>query len=284
MSESSIARKFLDDAARRGYATAPVKTTRMPPGIPYIVLNEAAERFSYYGMTSILTVFMASSLLLDGAGHPAPMAQPDAKAAFHLFVSAVYFTPFLGAVLSDAFLGKYRTVFWLSIVYCLGHASLSMNSTRLGLGIGLALIALGSGGIKPCVSSNVGDQFGASNEHLMTRVFGWFYLAINIGAFFSQLWIPSLLANPKLGPPVAFGVPGILMLLATLAFWSGRKKFVHIPPSGGGLLRDAVSKEGRQTIGRLAILYIFFAVFWSLYYQTQSEWILQAARMDRHWL
>jgi POT family proton-dependent oligopeptide transporter len=281
LSAPAIAEKFLQSAARRGYLTAPVKTARMPPGIPYIVANEAAERFSFYGMNAILTAFMAHNLL-DANGKAAPMSGSDAVAYSSLFVSAVYFTPFLGAVVSDAFLGKFRTVVILSIVYCFGHLALALNATRAGLLAGLSLIALGAGGIKPCVSSNVGDQFGAANQHLMARVFGWFYFAINFGAFLSQLTIPVLLQN--YGPHVAFGVPGILMLAATIIFWLGRRKFVHVPPSGNTLLRDAASREGRGILGRLAVLYIFFAVFWSLYYQTTSAWVLQADKMDRHWL
>ena len=253
----------------------------MPPGIPFIVANEAAERFSFYGMNAILTAFMAHNLL-DANGHAAPMSGSDAVAYSSLFVSAVYFTPFLGAVLSDAFLGKFRTVVILSIVYCFGHLALALNATRAGLCVGLSLIALGAGGIKPCVSSNVGDQFGAANQHLMARVFGWFYFAINFGAFLSQLWIPVLLQD--YGPHVAFGVPGILMLAATVIFWLGRRKFVHVPPGGSTLFQDAASREGRGIIGRLAVLYMFFAVFWSLYYQTTSAWVLQADNMDRHWL
>ena len=253
----------------------------MPPGIPYIVANEAAERFSFYGMSAILTAFMVHSLR-DAAGAPAPMSKSDAVAYYSLFVSAVYFTPFLGALLSDAFLGKFRTVVSLSLVYCLGHLALSLNETRAGLLVGLSLIALGAGGIKPCVSSNVGDQFGAANQHLMGRVFGWFYFAINSGAFVSTWCIPILLN--QCGPHVAFGVPGIFMLAATILFWLGRRKFVHVPPGGNSLLKDAFSREGRGIIGRLALVYVLFAVFWSLYYQTTSAWVLQADDMNRHWL
>ena len=62
----------------------------------------------------------------------------------------------------------------------------------MGLFIGLSLIALGAGGIKPCTSSNVGDQFGTTNQYLMERVFGWFYFAINFGATFSYFLIPRI--------------------------------------------------------------------------------------------
>ena len=130
------------------YLTQPIKTTRMPPGIPFIVANEAAERFSFYGMRAILVVFM-TTFLLDRNGQPDLLTGDQAKSYYHLFLSAVYFFPMCGAVLADALLGKYLTVMSLSVVYCLGHLALAIDATRLGLFIGLTLIAIGSGGIKP---------------------------------------------------------------------------------------------------------------------------------------
>src|SRR5258707_736119 len=151
--------------AKAEYLTAPLKTDRMPPGVPYIVGNEAAERFSYYGMNSILVIFM-TRYLLNSRGQPDPMSGAQADAWYHTFVSTLFFLPIIGAVLGDAIIGKFRTILSLSIVYCLGHLALAIDHTRLGLAIGLGLIALGAGGIKPCVSANVGDQFGATNQHL----------------------------------------------------------------------------------------------------------------------
>lgn len=176
------------------YKTAPVASTTIPEGIPYIVANEAAERFSYYGMRAILVVFM-TRYLLDAAGRPAAMTENEAQGYFHLFVSAVYFMPLFGALLADGVLGKYRTIIFLSLIYCLGHFVLALDHTRLGLLLGQGLIAIGEGGIKPCVTSHVGDQFGASNQQLMARVFGWFYFAINHGAFAAMLLIPWLLVH-----------------------------------------------------------------------------------------
>jgi proton-dependent oligopeptide transporter, POT family len=253
----------------------------MPPGIPYIVGNEAAERFSFYGMRAILVVFM-SQYLRSASGALAPMSENDANKWYHIFVASNYFFPIFGAVVADAIWGKYRTIFWLSIVYCLGHFTLSMNDTRLGLAVGLCLIAIGSGGIKPCVSANVGDQFGASNQHLISRAFGWFYFSINAGSFVSILLIPWLLQN--YGSKVAFAVPGILMAIATVIFCMGRRKFIHIPPGGRRFLTDTFSLQGLATIGRLAIIYAFVAVFWSLWDQSGGEWVLQADKMDLHFI
>lgn len=267
--------------AKPAYHTAPIPSKSMPRGIPYIVGNEAAERFSFYGMRTILVIFM-TQYLIGSSGELDVMSDTDAKKWFHIFVTAVYFVPLFGAVLSDWLIGKYRTILLLSIVYCLGHLTLALDETKFGLAAGLILISLGSGGIKPCVSAHVGDQFGKSNQHLLSKIFGWFYFAINFGSFFSTLLTPWLLH--KYGPHLAFGIPGILMLIATICFWMGRNKFVHIPPGGTGFFKETFNKEGLSSIGRLSIIYVFVAMFWSLFDQTGSAWVLQAGQMDRHFL
>ena len=263
------------------YATAPRPSHKMPAGIPYIIGNEAAERFSYYGMRSILVVFM-TRYLMGPDGGLAPMSDAQATSWYHLFGWAVYATPLLGALLSDIWWGKYRTILGLSIVYCLGHLALALDETRLGLALGLGLIALGSGGIKPCVSAHVGDQFGEHNARLLSPTFAAFYFAINLGAFVSTLLTPVLL--DRVGPHVAFGLPGLLMLIATLVFYAGRNAFVHIPPGGPEFMRQLKSREGLLALGRLSIIFLFIAVFWSLFDQTGSSWVLQAQHMDRNFL
>jgi len=267
--------------AKTEYITAPLPSKKMPAGIPYILVNEAAERFSFYGMRCILVFFM-THLLLNAGGQPAPMTPEQSKTWFHLFVSAVYFTPLFGALISDIWLGKYRTILYFSVLYCFGFFALAFNHTRLGLAAGLILIAIGSGVIKPCVSANVGDQFGKTNKHLMAKVYSWFYFAINLGAFISNLLVPELL--DRYGPTVAFGVPCAFMVLATIAFWLGRKKFVHIPRGGIEFVKECFSGEGIRAIGKLCIIYFFVAPFWALFDQMDSAWMLQAEKMNRNWL
>jgi POT family proton-dependent oligopeptide transporter len=143
------------------YRTAPFTSDRLPPGIPYIVVSEGVERFSFFGMRAILVVLMPQSLL-EASDAPDRMSAEEAKGWYHLSVSAVYFTPLLGALLPDGVLGNYRTNITLSLMYCLGHPVLALDRTRIGLALGLALVALGSGGIKPCVLAQEGDQFGCS--------------------------------------------------------------------------------------------------------------------------
>ncbi|HEY2801807.1 MAG TPA: POT family MFS transporter [Chthoniobacterales bacterium] len=275
--------------AKDQYLRTPPNITTMPPGVPYIIGNEAAERFSYYGMKSILTVFMVTYMLNKLHGH-APMAEHEADMYSHYFVSGVYLLPILGAILADGWLGKYYTIFSLSIVYCLGHLTLAFMDSSWGVGvvgertmlaIGLFLICLGAGGIKPCVSANVGDQFGQSNEHLLSKMFGWFYFSINAGSFISTIVCPWLLADPNYGPRWAFGIPGIAMLIATIFFWAGRHKMVHVPPAGLGYLKETFSREGLLTLARIAMVYVFVLFFWALWGMSNGiEWTLQAQKMD----
>ena len=150
----------------------------------------------------------------------------------------------------------------------------------MGLMAGLTLIAIGAGGIKPCVSAHVGDQFGPKNSDMLSRVFSYFYFSINFGAFFSTLLTPLLLKN--YGPSVAFGIPGGLMLIATIVFWMGRKTFTTVEPVGPKkYFEDILSVDSKTALKNLAILYVFVAFFWSLYDQTGSAWVLQAEKMDR---
>ena len=278
---------------------------RMPPQVPFIIANEACERFSFYGMRNILTVFLIDWLLqnqIPGAAQ----REASAKAVFHLFVFGVYFTPLLGGFLADRYLGKYRTILWLSLLYCAGHACLAMFADDpKGFYAGLVLIALGSGGIKPCVSALVGDQFTADKKLLVNKVFAAFYWSINLGSFFASLLIPKTLR--LFGPSVAFGIPGVLMGIATLVFWLGRDLYVKVPPTGhnahsffavvrsalrnrrrgaGSWLEGARSDhpeeavEGVRAVLRVLSIFAFVPFFWMLFDQKASTWVVQARSMD----
>lgn len=211
-------------------STAGAQSARLPRQVPYIIGNEACERFSFYGMRNILVQFMVSSVIL--AYLPEADREGAAKDVFHSFVIGVYFFPLLGGWLSDRFFGKYNTVLWFSLIYCAGHACLALfEDNRNGFYTGLFLIALGSGGIKPLVVSFVGDQFDESNKSMAKVVFDFFYWTINFGSFFASLLMPLFLRS--YGPAVAFGIPGVLMFIATLIFWLGRKQYVRVPPTRG---------------------------------------------------
>jgi POT family proton-dependent oligopeptide transporter len=250
------------------------EAARMPRGIPYIIVNEFAERFCYYGINSILAFYLVQYLHFGEA---------DATAWGSLFKSGSYFFPLLGAIVSDVFWGKFRTVLTFSMFYCAGCVILALSQTPGMIGAGLLLVAFGTGGIKPCVATNVGDQFTKANEHLIERAFGWFYLAINAGSMISIWYCPVLLKS--YGPGAAFGLPAAMMFVATLAFWGGRRKFAAVPPAGRVWLEEIFSPIGRKTVARLLGIYVFIAFFWALWDQSNgTTWSLQARSdlMDKH--
>ena len=217
----------IDPAAKPSTSAVPDPKAPIPRQIRYIIGNEGCERFSFYGMRNILTVFLATSLL---AYLPEAERGSAAKEVFHTFVIGVYFFPLLGGWIADRFFGKYNTIFWLSLVYCAGQACLAMFVTnKLGFYVGLTLIAIGSGGIKPCISAFVGDQFDQTNKHRAKVVFDAFYWIINFGSFFASLLMPIFLR--QLGPAIAFGIPGALMFVSTFVLWMARKQYVMVPPS-----------------------------------------------------
>ena len=257
-------------------------TPKMPKGIPYIVGNETAERFSYYGMKAILFTFF-TQFMVDASGGVDTLSSTEATSWIHFFGFGVYFFPILGALLSDVLWGKYKTIIILSLVYCAGHLALAMNETRIGMLLGLTMIAIGSGGIKPCVSAHVGDQFDNSNKQLLEKIFSYFYLAINMGAAVSQILTPFILNNKTLiekglNAKIAFGLPGGLMILATFIFWFGRNKFISIPPVSWKEYKSKVfSKEGLSILKKLSSVFLFVLVFWSLFDQTATSIIHQGS-------
>ncbi|KAK3744509.1 hypothetical protein QZH41_018276 [Actinostola sp. cb2023] len=205
-----------------------------PKSIYFIIGNEFCERFSYYGMKAILFMYLTRELKLT---------KNNAMATFHTFSMLCYFTPLFGAMLADGWIGKYRTILYISVVYALGNFIVSMTALPpLGMGelagpmIGLLLIAIGTGGIKPCVSAFGGDQFTSDQEHLLQSFFSVFYFAINAGSLFSMVLTPVLRGDVQCYGDdcyaLAFGVPALLMLMAIAFFWAGRHGYKRRPPSG----------------------------------------------------
>ena len=250
-------------------------SNQMPKGIPFIIANEFAERFCFYGINAILAVYMTGTL---------HFGQATATKWQSWFKAGAYFFPLFGAVVSDVFWGKYRTIIVFSMAYVLGCTVLALGpQTPVTLVVGLGFMAFGTGGIKPCVSTNVGDQFTSRNQHLIERAFSYFYLSINAGSSISIFFCPVLLE--KYGPKAAFGLPAAAMAVATLVFFLGRKRFAVVPPAGKQWLLDILSPAGLKVLRGLAIIYLFVAVFWALWDQSNGQtWTLQATSdlMDKN--
>jgi len=260
------------------------EAARFPRAVPFIIGNEVAERFSYYGMRAILPTFLVAQFF--NPTHSAALtaaAEARANDFVHSFAALGYALPVVGALLADWVLGKYRVILWLSLFYCLGHALLAAYTEDLaGFRAGLVVIAIGMGGIKSSVTANLGDQFDQHNAHLLPKAYGWFQLAIDAGAAVSTALIPELYAYA--GAAWAFGVPGLLMGAAALTFWLGRRHYVRVPPTGlrAGLRHTLGPGESRAALRRVLVVFLFIPVLWALYNQSESEWVLQAAHLDRH--
>ena len=286
-------------------ATIAAVSKRFPSQARFILGNEAAERYSYYGMKGILALYI-TSVLLKG--------QDYATEVIHLFGFVNYFMPLLGAWVSEKFWGRYRTILWISLFYCAGHGVLAMSdlfTTTDGkvwcLFIGLGLIAFGSGGIKPCVSAFMGDQFKPEQRHLLPKAYAAFYWCINLGSTAAFLTIP--LIRKEFGYSWAFGIPGIAMAIATFIFWLGTKRYTMVPPSSktkaAGFFKvlfcamenrhlrqpgqhfwdvarvkySAPEVDAAKSVLPILGVFALVPVFWALFDQTFSTWVLQGEKM-----
>ena len=281
-------------------APVPAPEGRFPAQIRYILGNEVCERFSFYGMRSILVLYAVGML---------GMKKDSATEVVHLFGFAVYFTPLIGAWLSDRFWGRYNTILRVSLLYCVGHATLALSDLSANtdyktacLYVGLTLIAFGAGGIKPCVSAFMGDQFNPGQSNLIARAYSAFYWCINLGSLASFLLIPWVREHHGYG--WAFGIPGILMAIATFVLWLGRKNYTHVAPGRTNFVEIfffALMKRGRcagdtfwaaarrrfplqdveDVIATLRAVWVFLLIppFFALFDQTSSTWILQGEQM-----
>ncbi|XP_033113867.1 solute carrier family 15 member 1-like isoform X2 [Anneissia japonica] len=288
-----------------------------PTSVYYIVGNEFCERFSYYGMRTILIIYLTNILLLS---------DNNATAVFHTFTMLCYFTPLFGAMIADGFLGKYRTILYISFIYMCGSALMSLTALPpqttgdpelIGPVIALLLIALGTGGIKPCVSAFGGDQFVGGDIEMLQKFFAVFYFTINAGSVLSTFLTPILRNDVQcFGNDcyfLAFGVPAVLMFISLIIFVLGRKKYKRFPPTGniigevscaiGYALKNRFKKrktditkehwvdwaddkydakllEDVKNLCHVLVMYLPLPIFWALFDQQGSRWTLQAEHMD----
>ncbi|KAM5152451.1 solute carrier family 15 member 2 [Mantella aurantiaca] len=292
--------------------------TNYPLSILFIIVNEFCERFSYYGMKAVLTLYFVKYLHWD---------ENLSTTVYHAFSGLCYFTPIIGAPIADAWLGKFNTIFWLSILYVIGHVIKSVGAiptvgdTELHVAlslVGLVAIAFGTGGIKPCVAAFGGDQFDEEHVKERGKFFSIFYMSINAGSLISTFVTPILRGDVQCFGgdcyALAFGVPAALMFFALIVFVGGSGMYKKNPPQGNILaqvfkcigfaiknrwrnrsksiakrehwLDWATEKYSRKLITevkmvtKVLFLYIPLPMFWALFDQQGSRWTLQATRMN----
>uniref|UniRef100_A0A672IGN4 Solute carrier family 15 member 1 n=1 Tax=Salarias fasciatus TaxID=181472 RepID=A0A672IGN4_SALFA len=300
-----------------------------PISIFFIVVNEFCERFSYYGMRAVLVLYFKYFLGWD---------DDFATTIYHTFAALCYLTPILGAIVADSWLGKFKTIIYLSIVYAAGQVILAVSAIHditdtdrdgtpdnmtfhISLSmVGLLLIALGTGGIKPCVAAFGGDQFQDHQEKQRGTFFSIFYLSINAGSLLSTIITPVLRAQEcgihkqRECYPLAFGVPAALMVVALIVFIVGSGMYTKTAPQGNIMVKFcrcvgfAIKNRFRhrssaypkrehwmdwaeekydklliaqvKMVLKVLFLYIPLPMFWALFDQQGSRWTLQATTMN----
>ncbi|CAD7089903.1 unnamed protein product [Hermetia illucens] len=291
---------------------APIK---YPKAVGFIISNEFCERFNYYGMRTILVLYLTRKLSYD---------DDTATVLYHVFTSLVYFFPLIGAIVADSWLGRFRTIFYLSVVYCIGTVIISIGAipplnlpVNLVTILGLVLIAVGTGGIKPCVSAFGGDQFKIPEQvKQLATFFSLFYFAINAGSLISTSITPILREDVHCFAEndcfsLAFGIPAVLMVLSIIIFMLGKSMYIIKKPAGNMIvsvwqcITEALRKRsqekriaprehwldyaehryGRKLVDdtkdllKILVLYLPLPVFWALFDQQGSRWTFQATRM-----
>lgn len=225
------------------------KTTGTWKACPFIIGNEFCERLAYYGMSSNLVLYFKHRLKQSSA--TATKSNQD-------WGGTCYITPLIGAFVADAYLGRYWTIACFSAIYVMGLTLLAMSASVPGLKpkcyahddchptegqtalcfVALYLIALGTGGIKPCVSSYGADQFDDADEvekKHKSSFFNWFYMSINVGALIAGsvlVWVQNSVSWGW-----GFGIPAIAMAIAVVSFFSGTRLFRFQKPGGSPLTR-----------------------------------------------
>jgi len=265
-------------------------------------------------MKAVLAIYLKSKL---------HFSEDTSTVIYHAFSGLCYFTPIFGAMLADQFFGKFKTIFWISLIYVLGHILKTLAAvTPLGLPpvefslIGLLLIAIGTGGIKPCVAAFGGDQFKLpEQERQLQTFFSVFYFSINAGSLISTFITPVFRQDihcfgDDTCYSLAFGVPAALMLIATVILVLGKNMYVHKPPQGSiltqviGAISVALKKkfkssekpehwldhakgkysaqliEDTKILLKVLVLYLPLPVYWALFDQQGSRWTFQATRMN----
>ncbi|KAI9298363.1 PTR2-domain-containing protein [Neoconidiobolus thromboides FSU 785] len=294
---------------------------KFPKAVYFILPNEFGERFCFYGIKNLMNLYLRTAYGFDAA---------LAKSQVHLFNGLIYLFPLFGAAISDSFLGKYHTIIYLSAVYFIGNALLSIFSINNLIApygsypiwtylLPIVLIAMGTGGIKPCVSSHGGDQFLPTQTTLIDRFFSLFYISINVGSLISQIITPYLKERVNcFGQKcffLAFGFPTLLFGLAVIIFIAGFKYYRIVPPVGEFLpykaLKTAIyaarryfkaSKQERiakghwlkfseeivgaefveetRLLGKVIVILSPIIFFWTLYDQKSTEWQNQYEKMN----
>jgi POT family proton-dependent oligopeptide transporter len=258
-----------------------------PRGLSTLFFTEMWERFSYYGMRAFLILYMVAPVAAGGMG----LTVVRAGSIYGTYTGSAWAATIFGGLIADRVLGQYRTVLIGGIVIALGHFTLAFKALP-AFYAGLAFIALGTGLLKPNVSTLVGSLY-AEGDTRRDSGFSLFYMGINIGAFFGPI-IAGYLAQ-EVGWHVGFACAGVGMTFGVLQYILGRERLaqgIHrLAASQSGAANDrqvgADSRGGLtptewKRIAAIVILFLAASLFWGAYEQAGSTLNLFGDRYSRH--
>ncbi|XP_019872597.1 solute carrier family 15 member 2-like [Aethina tumida] len=285
-----------------------------PTAVFCIIATEFCERFSFCGLRTILSLYLRNNLLFS---------ENASTVIYHVFNMGCYIVPLAGAVCADSYIGRYRTIRNFSLIYLIGNMLMcvaavpSLDISPVGISAtGLVLIAIGTGGIKPCVAAFGGEQFHLPDQQdLLTHFFSIFYFTINLGGFVGMILTPIMRKwiscfGDDTCYALGFGFPAALMLLSILLFVMGKRyykvktpktnvivQFVKCTAYALGRKRKSKTKlphwldyadgvynskliADMKLVCSMLLLYAPLPIFWSLFDQQGSRWTFQASHMD----
>jgi POT family proton-dependent oligopeptide transporter len=244
---------------------------RHPVGFWFIFWGELAERCAFYGIRALLFVYLTAVLGFSDA---------YATQVSATYKAGCYLAPLLGGFLADRFLGKYWVIVGFSIPYVIGMLLMGVG-TEYAIYGGLALLALGSGAIKPNISTLMGltyDEKRPGDTKIRGDAFYMFYFAINLGAVISSFFLPWVAKKDGLfegnkGYFVGFMITAGLMTLALALFASGKRYYAREVVRGRAPLTPEERAEQWQTLGRIGGLFLLVAFWWCAYDFKDNVWI-----------
>jgi proton-dependent oligopeptide transporter, POT family len=266
-----------------------------PKGLTFLFTTEMWERFSFYGMRSLLVLYMTKYLLLpehsgtviglngvhralEAVFGPLPV-QPLSSQIWGLYGALVYFTPIFGGLLADRVLGRRHTVVIGATLMAIGHFMMAVEQLFL---FALLFLILGSGCFKPNISTQVGGLY-APGDHRRDRAYSIFYVGINIGAFLAPLVCGTL--GEEVGWHYGFAAAGVGMCIGLAIYLYA----LPLLPTDD-MQKPAAPSEQKRALGRdewraiiaLLVLFIPNTLFWACYEQVSNTIVLWAdANTDR---
>ncbi|MGX4668148.1 peptide MFS transporter [Cerasibacillus sp. JNUCC 74] len=209
-----------------------------PKGLFTLFFTEFWERFSYYGMRAILLYYMYTELSSGGLG----IADSTANSIMAIYGSLVYMSGIIGGWIADRLLGTQKTVFYGGLLIMVGHIVLALPAGISGLFISMFLIVMGTGLLKPNVSSVVGDLYRLSDARRDSG-FSIFYMGINMGAFIAPFIVGTL--GQKYNYHLGFGVAAVGMLVGLIVFMVTKKQYLGL---AGTYVPNPLGKEEKKKV------------------------------------